>query len=121
MLIVDDSARMRKYIRSAIGDLADTIIEGSDGAQAVSLYAEHRPDWVVIDLAMPVMDGIEATRRIRKSSPDAAVVVVTVFNDPELRQAAREAGAYAYILKENLLDLRRILSDPRITNPWSKE
>jgi CheY-like chemotaxis protein len=111
MLIVDDSAKMRRYIRSAIGDLAESIIEGGDGTQAIALYAEHRPDWLVIDVSMPVLDGIEATRRIRHSSPDARIIVLTVFNDPALRDAAREAGAAAYVLKENLLDLRRILSE----------
>jgi DNA-binding NarL/FixJ family response regulator len=111
MLIVDDSAKMRHYIRSAIGDLAESIIEGGDGMQAIALYADHQPDWLVIDIAMPVLDGIEATRRIRKSSPTARIVVLTVFNDPALREAARDAGAAAYVLKENLLDLRRILSE----------
>jgi CheY-like chemotaxis protein len=110
MLIVDDSAKMRRYIRSAVGDLADSIIEGGDGKQAIALYAEHRPDWVVMDVSMPVLDGIEATRQIRKTSPDARIVILTVFNDPAMREAAREAGATAYVLKENLLDLRRILS-----------
>lgn len=112
MLIVDDSAKMRRYIRSAIGDLAETIIEGGDGAQAIALHAEHRPDWMVIDISMPVMDGIEATRRIHQASPNAQIVVLTVFNNPALREAAREAGATAYVLKEDLFDLRRILSEP---------
>jgi CheY-like chemotaxis protein len=113
LLIVDDSAKMRQYIRGAIGDLAETVIEGEDGAQAVALYAEHRPDCVVMDIAMPSMDGIEATRSIRRDSPGAQVFVLTVFNDPALRAAAREAGAVAYVLKEDLLDLRRILSERR--------
>jgi CheY-like chemotaxis protein len=113
MLIVDDSAKMRRYIRSTIGDLAVEIFEGGDGIQAVDLYTRHQPDWLVIDIAMPNLDGIEATRRIRQTCPEARIVVLTVFNDPDLRDAAHEAGAAAYVLKEDLLDLRRILNDSR--------
>jgi two-component system chemotaxis response regulator CheY len=113
VLIVDDSAKMRRYIRSAIADLAEEIIEGGDGNQAVDLYARHQPDWLVMDVSMPVLDGIEATSRIRAASPEARIVILTVFNDPALRDAAREAGASAYVLKEDLLHLRQIVSRPR--------
>jgi CheY-like chemotaxis protein len=111
-LIVDDNAKMRCLIRGVLADLADEVYEGSDGEQAVALHRQHRPDWLVVDIAMPVLDGIEATRRIRRAAPDARVVVVTVFNDPALREEAREAGACAYVLKENLLELRQILMGP---------
>jgi len=109
MLIVDDNAKMRRLIRGVVADLADEVYEGGDGEQAVALHRQHRPDWLVVDVAMPVFDGIEATRRIRRAAPDARVVVVTVYNDPALREEAREAGACAYVLKENLLELRQIV------------
>jgi len=111
MLIVDDNPKMRRLIRSAVADLADGIYEGTNGAEAIALHVLHEPDWLVIDIAMPVLDGIEATRRIRGFAPDARIVVLTVLNDPSLREAARDAGACAYLLKENLLDLRQIVTD----------
>lgn len=111
MVIVDDNAKMRRYIRGTVNDLAQDIFEGGDGAEAIALYEQHRPEWLVIDIAMPVMDGIEATRRIRNKWPAAKIVILTVFEDPDLREEAREAGACAYLLKEDLLDLRRILAE----------
>jgi CheY-like chemotaxis protein len=110
MLIADDSAKMRSFIRSMVADLAGEVFECADGAQAVALYSEHRPDWVLMDIEMPVLDGIAATRRICEISPQAKVIIVTVFSDPALRRAALEAGAVGYVLKENLIDLRRLLA-----------
>jgi CheY-like chemotaxis protein len=111
MLIVDDSDRMRRHIRGALVDLADQIYECADGYQAVALYALHRPDWLVMDISMPGMSGIEATRRIRESSPAARIVILTIFNNQSLRDAAQEAGAFAYVLKDDLAGLRQILTN----------
>jgi CheY-like chemotaxis protein len=118
MLIVDDNGKMRRLIRSAIADLADEVYEGTNGAEAVALHRRYSPDWLVIDIAMPVLDGIEATRRIRSFAPTARVVILTVFSDPALRDEARDAGACAYLLKENLLELRQIVTDavPGVTS-----
>ena len=72
-------------------------------------YGTHRPDWVVMDVSMEPVDGIAATRQIIQAFPDARVVMVTQHADVSLRDAAHEAGACGYLLKDNLLDVRRFL------------
>jgi|SRR5205085_8792885 len=110
LLIVDDDQQMRSLIRSIIADLADSITECSDGAEAQACYAEHHPDWVLMDLTMPRVSGLTATRQIVAADPAARIVIVTGHESQGLREAARSAGARAYVTKESLLDLREILT-----------
>ena len=110
LLIVDDSEEMRREIRSIVVDLADEIYECSNGSEAMTKYALHDPDWVLMDLVMDEMDGLEATRRLISIYSEAKIVIVTSYDDDYLREAARAAGARDYVLKENLFDIRRVLS-----------
>lgn len=100
---------MRRMMRRVVADLTDEISECSDGAQAVTLYAALRPDWVLMDIEMKEMDGIAATRRITSDFPEAKIVIVTNYDDAMLRAAAQSAGAYDYILKESLFAVRSLL------------
>ena len=112
LLIVEDNPQMRQMIRALVADLADAIAECRDGDEAVAAYAAQqfsRDDRVLMDLQMQRLGGLEATRRIRAAFPDAQILIVTQFDDPHWRTAATEAGACGYVLKENLLDLRRLL------------
>ena len=118
VLVVDDNADMRRLIRSIVSDLARYIVECADGSQAIRAYAAHKPDWVLMDIEMPALDGISATREIRSAFPEARVVIVTEYDDRDWRQEARSAGACAYVLKENLPDVRLILQNPaQFTKP----
>jgi CheY-like chemotaxis protein len=110
LMIVDDNEQMRRLIRSIVNDLVDELYECEDGGQAVTLYAELRPDWVLMDLRMKGMDGLEATSRIFASFPQAKIVMVTDYEDSELREAAHRAGACHYINKRHLIDLRPLLA-----------
>jgi CheY-like chemotaxis protein len=110
LLIVDDDQQMRSLIRSIVADLADSITECGDGSEAQLCYVEQRPDWVLMDLMMPQMSGLAATRQIMAFDPAARIVIVTGHEGQSLREAARSAGACAYVSKDNLLDLREILT-----------
>jgi CheY-like chemotaxis protein len=109
VLIVDDSPRFRELIRSILTDLVDEFHECADGDETVAAYDARRPDWVLMDFKMARMGGLEATRRIVAAHPAARVLIVTAYDDAHCRAAAIEAGACGYVLKDNLLDVRRLL------------
>jgi CheY-like chemotaxis protein len=111
LLIVEDNDRMRSLIRRTVADLAETIHECRDGAEALIAYNKNRPDCVLMDIKMGKMDGITATRNIRAAHPDARVIIVTDYDDDKLRLAAQRAGACRYLVKENLLAIREVLSE----------
>ena len=108
-LIVEDNELMRRLIKNLIGGLADVVIECGSGEAACEAYAANRPDWVLMDVQLPGLDGITATRRIKAAFPDAHILIVTEHGDEPLRQTARDAGACGYVLKENLLALRELM------------
>jgi CheY-like chemotaxis protein len=108
-LIVEDNERMRSMIRSIVDDLAGETHECADGSGALAAYATHLPDWVLMDVKMNEMDGITATRQIKRCFPRARIVIVSDYDDQELRLAASEAGASQYIVKDRLHDLCSIL------------
>jgi CheY-like chemotaxis protein len=109
VLIVEDNARMRGMIRTVVGDLADEIFECEDGDEALLLYEKYKPDWVLMDIRMKRTDGLTATRQIKSAFTDAKIIVVTNYNDTNLQDAAINAGAIGYVLKENLPEIRGIL------------
>jgi CheY-like chemotaxis protein len=112
LLIVEDNVPMRELMKRWVGDLADQISECDDGDQVLAAYAAERPDWVLMDIEMKRINGIAATRQLLAAFPEARVVIVTNYGDEVLRQAAREAGARGYVLKENLIEVRRWLQSP---------
>ena len=110
ILIVDDNAAIRRAIRLVVKDLAGQIHECGDGGKALAAYAEHLPDWVLMDIRMKTTDGLTATRQIKAAFPDARIIVVTVCKGEDMRVAARTAGACGYVVKDNLLELRQVLT-----------
>ena len=109
VLIVDDNPSVRRLLRRAISDDASSIWECSDGADAERVYAEHKPEIVLMDVRMPHMDGLAATRTLRRADPKAKIVIVTDYDDDDVRSAASEAGASGYILKQNLTELAQLV------------
>jgi CheY-like chemotaxis protein len=111
LLIVDDSQPMRAELKHFLGDLAEEIAECDDGSQALAVYAEQQPDWVLMDIMMKEVDGLTATRQLKTSFPDARIMIVTGYDDVDLRVAAQSAGACGYVTKDNLQEVRRILGE----------
>jgi DNA-binding NarL/FixJ family response regulator len=102
LLVADDQATVRDAL-SVMLDLDDdveVVASAANGHEAVNLAAKHHPDVVLMDLNMPGMDGVEATRRIRISHPEVTVVVLTTFGDDESILAALRAGANGYLTKD---------------------
>jgi DNA-binding NarL/FixJ family response regulator len=102
VLLADDHAVVRSGLTQLLATVEDVEVIGAaaDGAEAVDLALTKRPDVVLMDLSMPVMDGIEAIRRVRGSDPGARIVVLTSFSDRERILDALDAGAIGYLLKD---------------------
>ena len=101
VLVADDHPVFRRGMRAILGAEPDTelIGEATDGEEAVKLALELSPDVTLMDLNMPKMTGIEATRRILETNPDAAILMLTMFEDDKSIFAAMRAGAHGYVLK----------------------
>ena len=104
VLLVDDHAIMRDGIRAILSlhDDIDIVGEASEGQEAIEKTRELSPDVVIMDVAMPDMDGIEATRRIRKESPNVKVIMLTQYDNKEYVLSAIKAGAAGYVPKRAL-------------------
>jgi DNA-binding NarL/FixJ family response regulator len=102
VLIADDHAVVRAGLEQLLESAEDITVVGAaaDGEQAASLAQEHHPDVALMDLSMPGIGGIEATRRIRAAEPAVHVVVLTSFSDRERILEALDAGALGYLLKD---------------------
>jgi len=102
LVVVDDQAAVREAlaVMLALENDIDVVATAADGQQAVDLVREHVPDVVLMDLHMPVLDGVEATRRLRASLPRLAVVVLTTFDDDSSILSALRAGARGYLTKD---------------------
>jgi two-component system NarL family response regulator len=102
VLVVDDHALLRTGVANIIAQEADlrVVAEAADGREAVEAYARHRPDVTLLDLRMPVMEGVEAVRRIREIDPQARVIVLTTYDTDDDIARALKAGAKAYVLKD---------------------
>ena len=102
ILLVDDHFVVRTGLRAILEDEPDlsVVAEAEDGRQAVELFRVHRPDVTLMDLRMPGLDGVEATRQIREEFPQARVIMLTTYDgDQDILRAVR-AGASGYVLKD---------------------
>ena len=101
-LLVDDHALLRTGVANIINQEPDlrVVAEAGNGMEAIDAYERHRPDVMLLDLRMPVMEGVEVVRRIRERDPGARVIVLTTYDTDEEIARALRAGAKAYVLKD---------------------
>jgi DNA-binding NarL/FixJ family response regulator len=102
VLVVDDQALVREGLMTLLDAARDItpVAAAADGEEAVALSARHRPDVVLMDLRMPKLDGVEATRRIRAAQPQTEIVVLTTHADEDSILDALHAGARGYLTKD---------------------
>jgi len=105
LLIVDDHAALRRTVKQMFEGLNATFLEASSGEEALAVSAAEHPDWVIMDMRMPGMGGLKATEAIHKLDPQARVVVISQFTEPEYEELARKAGAIEFVNKEDMAHL----------------
>jgi DNA-binding NarL/FixJ family response regulator len=100
VLIVEDDQGVREGLRELLSEMDfDVVGEAENGSDGVVKTEDLDPDVVLMDLRMPVMGGLEAARRIRLTRPAVQVVILTVYDDPALKQDAEALGVYAFLVK----------------------
>lgn len=104
VLLVDDHAYIRMGIQYLLESTPDIVVvdTAANGVEAVAKARSCQPDVVIVDISMPFMNGIEATRQICESCPRAHVLELSIFPDREFVQSALQAGAYGYLLKDQI-------------------
>ena len=112
VMVADDHQRFREALVAVLElDGFEVVGQAADGADAVALAKQLQPDVIMMDLSMPVLNGLDATRLVRDALPSTPVVVLTAFTGAELERAALAAGATAYLAKDaNLEELRATLA-----------
>lgn len=109
IMIVEDNAAMRREIRGIAAGKRDTIVECSNGREAVNRFAAVHPDLILMDISMPVLDGIQATRAIHGLDPAVRIVMVSESDSASFRRVAQEAGASGFVTKNDLFELKSVI------------
>jgi DNA-binding NarL/FixJ family response regulator len=102
ILIADDQEEMVRTIAEALGDSFDIIGTADNGEHAVDLASTLFPDVLILDISMPIVNGLEAAWRLKRLGSPARIVFVTAHRDPDFIEAARSTGALGYVWKESL-------------------
>ena len=114
LMIVDDNIKMRQTIKELFTiEFPDktgyNFLECTSGEEAVECYKKFNPDWVLMDIKLKGMNGIKATDEITKQYPDAKIIIITNHNEENFRIEAQKSGALGFILKENLIDVSKLI------------
>lgn len=124
ILIADDHSIVREGLKSLINKQSamEVVGEAEDGQMAIQLTKELSPDVVIMDISMPNMNGIEATREILRDKPDTKIIILSMYTDKHIVKESLEAGVHGYILKSNLLDellkaIKTIKANERYLSP----
>lgn len=106
IILIDDNRRVHQAITEMLSffDDIELLAHGSNGREAVNLCDQYQPDLVLMDVVMPIMDGVEATRQIRKKNPHIKILALSSFQDHDTVRAMLESGAIGYVLKDSSVD-----------------
>lgn len=122
ILLVDDEAHVRKYIGLIVRQLGSpTVIEASNGREAVELYETARPDLVLLDVNMPLQDGIQTLKQLNQIDPECVVVMMTSLASRQIIEEAAELGAANYIRKDTPKDEILALLQQTISQCFASE
>jgi two-component system chemotaxis response regulator CheY len=99
ILVVDDAMFMRNKTSRLLTEDGYQVVQASNGAEAVKMHTEEKPDVVLMDITMPVLDGIEALKQMRENDPDVKVIMVTALGQKSMVLEALKAGARDFIVK----------------------
>ena len=106
ILVVDDDAAFRQRVQAFFAPEADmeVVAEASDGEEAIRKAEELKPDVVLMDVRMPGLNGVNATRKLREEMPEVKVIMLSVFDLPEYKDAAMVSGASGYVVKKSMME-----------------
>ena len=106
ILVVDDDDAFRQRVHAFLAREADmeVVAEASDGEEAITKAQELKPDVVLMDVRMPGLNGVSATRKLREEMPEVKVIMLSVFDLPEYREAAMVSGASGYVVKKSMIE-----------------
>lgn len=133
IIIIDDHQLFREGVKRILDfeKSFEVVAEGDDGCEAVTLVEEHRPDVVIMDINMPTVNGVEATRRLVEKYPETQVIILSIHDDENYVQHALKTGAAGYLLKEMdadaLIEAVKVVADggsylhPKVTHNLVKE
>lgn len=110
LLIADDNSRVRQLIKILVRRSFDRIFECYDGDEVVASYEKNRPDWVFLDIQMARVDGITAAKELISRHPDARIMMISNFDDEELRKTTLGIGVKYYLNKNELYSLESIIN-----------
>jgi DNA-binding NarL/FixJ family response regulator len=111
-LVVDDFDDFRRFLCSTLkqGTECEVVGEASDGLQAVNQAEKLQPDLILLDLGLPILNGIQAARRIRQLSPNSKILFISQNSSPEIAQGALKVGAHGYLVKSDTTELTSAIS-----------
>lgn len=128
ILIIDDHQLFREGVKRILDfeESFEVVAEGDDGAEALSLVEQHKPDVVIMDINMPTMNGVEATKQLVEANPDTKVIILSIHDDENYVTHALKTGARGYLLKEmdadTLIEAVKVVKDggsylhPKVTH-----